>query len=135
MILNYLKKHWYYIVMLAMLILIVLLYKKPEVVVEIKDTKTIERLRRTVDSLTMANIKLQADYDAKQTVIIDNTIKKNKQDAKTIFNIPKLNNPQRDSMWTVYNTSQDSIPGRYWDILKQKTGGRNIKEFAIQTNL
>ena len=121
--------------MLAMLVLIVLLYKKPAVVVEVKDTKAIERLRRSVDSLTKANIVLQHFYDSRQTAVIDNTIKKNKQDAKKIINIPILNDPQRDSMWTVINTRQDSIPWGYWNILKQKTGGRPVKELAIQGDL
>ena len=118
-----------------MLVAIIMLYNKPAVTVVVEDTKKIEQLRNEIDILNKKYISLQTAYDNKQTVLIDNTVKQNKQDAKTIINIPRLNNPQRDSMWTVLNTSKDSIPGGYWGILKQKTGGRSPKDLQIQGSL
>lgn len=105
-----------------------MLYNKPPVTIEVKDTGAIDRLGRTVDSLTKAHIALQTDFNNKQTTLIDNTVKQNKKHAKKIIDIPKLSNPERDSIWAKINTSEDSIPGGYWDILKQKTGGRSPKD-------
>ena len=118
-----------------MLIIIIKLYNKPAVTIVVEDTKKIEQLRNEIDALNKKYIILQTAYDNKQTTLIDNTVNQNKKDAKTIINIPKLNNPQRDSMWTVFNTSKDSIPGGYWSVLKQKTGGRSPKDLQIQRNL
>ena len=57
---------------------------------------------------------------------------KNIQDATNISKIPSLTYHQRDSLWAKFLTAEDSVPGGYWDILKQKTGGRNPKELSVQ---
>ena len=122
--------------MAAMLVAVYLLYKKayaPEPVVE--PTDVVKQLHKSVDSLVAVNDSLQIAYDAKQATIINNITYKNAQDAKTIAKLPNLVGYQRDSVWAVLFTSQDSVPGGYWNILKQKTGGRNPKELAIQGDL
>ena len=122
--------------MAAMLVAVYLLYKKayaPEPVVE--PTDVVKQLHKSVDSLVAVNDSLQIAYDAKQATIINNITYKNAQDAKTIAKLPNLVGYQRDSLWAVLLTSQDSVPGGYWNILKQKTGGRTPKELAIQGDL
>ena len=118
---TFLKNNWYYLVIVAMLVIIVMLYKKPAVTVVVEDTKKIEQLRRTVDSLVTEYSLLQSSYNSMQNTTIDNTITQNKKNAKKVNNIPTLSDPQRDSMWSTLSTSQDSVPGGYWDILKPKT--------------
>ena len=132
-IMNFLKNNWYYIIMALMLVTIVLLYRKinePKPIPP-KDN-TIEKLGARVDSLLRVRDSLQIAYDAKQATIINNITYKNVQDAKDISNIPNLTFNQRDSLWAKHITTKDSIPWGYWDILKQKTGGKSIKELGIQ---
>jgi hypothetical protein len=132
-IMNFLKNNWYYIIMALMLVTIVLLYRKinePKPIPP-KDN-TIEKLGARVDSLLRVRDSLQIAYDAKQATIINNITYKNVQDAKDISNIPNLTFSQRDSLWAKHITTKDSIPWGYWDILKQKTGGKSIKELGIQ---
>ena len=122
--------------MAAMLVAVYLLYKKayaPEPIVE--PTEDVQQLRQQVNKLKSANDSLQIAYDAKQATIINNITYKNGQDAKTIAKLPNLVGYQRDSLWAVLFTNQDSVPGGYWNILKQKTGGRSPKELAIQGDL
>lgn len=122
--------------MIAMLIIMYLLYKKANQPVEVpKDPMVIEQLHQKVDSLVNANENLQIAYDNKQATIINNITYKNASDAKIISGISALNNHQRDSLWTILLTSKDSIPGRYWNILKQKTGGRSIKDLQVQGDI
>lgn len=133
---KFFAKNWYFFVMAAMLVAVYLLYKKayaPEPVVE--PTEDVQQLRQQVDKLKSANDSLQIAYDAKQATIINNITYKNAQDAKTIAKLPNLVGYQRDSLWAVLLTGQDSVPGGYWSILKQKTGGRTPKELAIQGDL
>ena len=52
--------------------------------------------------------------------------------AKNISKIPSLTYHQRDSLWAKFLTTEDSVPGGYWDILNKKTGGRNFKELTVQ---
>jgi hypothetical protein len=132
MIAKFLKNNWYFIVMLAMLITIYVLYKRAQQTPPPPDTTVIDRLHKTVDSLVDVNEKLQIAYDNKQLTIINNITYKNAQDVKNITNIPNLNAKQRDSLWTRLTANQDSIPGGYWNILKQKTGGRTPKELVVQ---
>ena len=115
-------KSWYYFIMIAMIIVIVKLYYKPATTIVVEDTKAIERLRFTVDSLTNAHLAFQEDIANQQAVLIENITKQNKKYAKKINDIPKLSDPERDNIWSDLNTSEDSLPGRYWDILEQKTG-------------
>ena len=129
---KFLKNNWYFIVMLAMLITIYVLYKRAQQPLPPPDTTVIDRLHKTVDSLVDVNEKLQIAYDNKQLTIINNITYKNAQDVKNITNIPNLNAKQRDSLWTKLTANQDSIPRGYWDILKQKTGGRTPKELVVQ---
>jgi hypothetical protein len=134
---TFFKKNWYFVVMALMLVAIYLLYKRayqPQPVVT-DTTAVIDSLQRTVDSLVEANNNLQTAYDNKQATIINNITYKNAQDAKTIAKLPNLVGYQRDSLWAVLFTSQDSVPGGYWSVLKQKTGGRTPKELAIQGDL
>ena len=133
---TFFSKNWYYFVMAAMLVTVYLLYKKayePKPVSE--PIKAVHQLRIAVDSLKTANDSLQIAYDAKQATIINNITYKNAQDAKTIAKLPNFIGYQRDSLWAVLFTSQDSVPGGYWNILKQRTGGRTLKELTIQGNI
>jgi hypothetical protein len=129
---KFLKKYWYYIVMLLMLVALYILYKKATAPQPVVTDTTIEDLRARVDSLYHANDSLQIAYDVKQATIINNITYKNIQDAKNISKIPNLTNHQRDSLWAKFFTTEDSVPGGYWNILKQKTGGRNPKELSVQ---
>jgi YbbR domain-containing protein len=134
---TFLKKNWYFILMALMLVAIYFLYKKahqPQPTVT-NTTAVIDSLQQTVDSLVEANDNLQIAYDNKQATIINNITYKNAQDAKTIAKLPNLVGYQRDSLWAVLLTRQDSVPGGYWSVLKQKTGGRTPKELAIQGDL
>lgn len=127
---------WYYFVLAALLIVVYFLYKKAYEPKPVSDPNiAIQQLNRKVDSLKSINDSLQLAYDAKQATIINNITYKNAQDAKTIAKLSNLPSPQRDSLWAILLTSQDSVPGGYWNILKQKTGGRNVKELAIQGDL
>ena len=130
--LKFLKKYWYYIVMLLLLVALYFLYKKATEKQPVVTDTTIEDLRARVDSLSHANDSLQIAYDVKQATIINNITYKNIQDAKNISKIPSLTYHQRDSLWAKFLTAEDSVPGGYWDILKQKTGGRNPKELSVQ---
>lgn len=135
---TFLKKNWYFVLMALMLVAIYFLYRKAYQKTEpvpTNTTATIDSLQRTVDSLVEANNNLQTAYDNKQATIINNITYKNAQDAKTIAKLPNLVGYQRDSLWAVLFTSQDSIPGGYWSVLKQKTGGRTPKELAVQGDL
>jgi len=130
--LKFLKKYWYYIVMLLLLVALFILYKKATAPQPVVTDTTIEDLRARVNSLVQSNDSLQIAYDSKQATIINNITYKNIQDAKNISNIPNLTYHQRDSLWAKFFTSKDSVPGGYWDILKQKTGGRTPKELSVQ---
>lgn len=122
--------------MAILLVAIYLLYKKAFEPKPVSDSaKVVQQLKQTADSLRAVSDSLQIAYDAKQATIINNITYKNAQDAKTIAKLPNLVGYQRDSIWAVLFTDQDSLPGGYWNILKQKTGGRNPKELAIQGDL
>lgn len=124
LILDYLKKYWYYIVILAMAITILIMFNKLNQPTSVPnpDDKAIERLRESVDSLGHVMDSLKIAYDNKQSQIINNITYQNNQNAKDISNIPSLTLHQRDSLWAKILTTKDSIPRRYWDILKQKAG-------------
>lgn len=113
-----LNKYWYYVVIIILLIIVYSLYNKPAEKVYFEDTKKIEELRSRVDSLNQKNRELQIAYDNKQTTIINNIIKKNEQNAKDISNIPNFDNNKRDSLWTKFGTSKDSIPRGYGNLLQ-----------------
>lgn len=122
--------------MAILLVAIYLLYKKAFEPKPVSDSiKVVQQLKQAADSLKAVSDSLQIAYDAKQATIINNITYKNAQDAKTIAKLPSLVGYQRDSVWAVLFTDQDSLPGGYWNILKQKTGGRNPKELAIQGDL
>ena len=130
------SKTWYYFVMAILLVAIYLLYKKAFQEKPVSDSqKAVQQLKATADSLKSVSDSLQIAYDAKQATIINNITYKNGQDAKTIAKLPNLAGYQRDSLWAVLFTGQDSLPGGYWCILKQKTGGRTPKELTIQGDL
>lgn len=130
------SKTWYYFVMAILLVAIYLLYKKAFQEKPVSDSqKVVQQLKATADSLKSVSDSLQIAYDAKQATIINNITYKNGQDAKTIAKLPNLAGYQRDSLWAVLFTGQDSLPGGYWSVLKQKTGGRTPKELAIQGDL
>ena len=133
---TFLKKNWYYFIMAILLVAIYFLYKKAFEPRPASDSaQVVQQLKQTVDKLKSANDSLQTAYDAKQATIINNITYKNAQDAKTIAKLPNLVGYQRDSIWAVLFTDQDSVPGGYWNILKQKTGGRTPKELTIQGDL
>ena len=130
------SKTWYYFVMAILLVAIYLLYKKAFQEKPVSDSqKVVQQLKATADSLKSVSDSLQIAYDAKQATIINNITYKNGQDAKTIAKLPNLAGYQRDSLWAVLFTNQDSLPGGYWSVLKQKTGGRTPKELTIQGDL
>jgi hypothetical protein len=136
---NLLKKYWY---VLVILILSILMYTQHKRIIEIKNhppkqpDKTLEKikeLRDSVENLVDETINLQNAYNNKQTTIINNIIKKNETDTKKVNNIIFYSDAQRDSVWaSKTSTKEDNIPGRYWSVLYEKTGGRNPKELGIQ---
>ena len=136
---NLLKKYWY---VLVILILSILMYTQHKRIIEIKNhppkqpDKTLEKikeLRDSVENLVDETINLQNAYNNKQTTIINNIIKKNETDTKKVNNIIFYSDAQRDSVWASKTSAkEDNIPGRYWSVLYEKTGGRNPKELGIQ---
>ena len=137
---EFLKKNWYIIIIVLLTIILVYQFKQNYHVIEKtdppEDSKRIEQLRDSVNKLVQKNDELQTAYDNKQTTIINNITNKNKQDGKKINAIPLYSNSQLDSVWaSKSNSDKDSIPGGYWNILNEKTGGRNIKELGIQGNI
>ena len=134
-----LKKYWY---VLVILILAILMYVQHKRIVEVENQPTkqpdrtlekIKELRDSVETLVDETVELQNAYDNKQTTIINNIIKKNETDTKKVNNIILYSDAQRDSVWASKSYSQeDNIPGRYWSVLYEKTGGRNPKELGIQ---
>jgi hypothetical protein len=137
---GFLKKNWYFLIIVALAIILVLQFKKNYHVIQKtespEESKKIETLRDSVNKLVEKNEELQTAYDNKQTTIINNIINKNKEDGKKIDVIPLYSDSQRDSVWSSKSsTDKDSIPRGYWDILNQKTGGRSIKELGIQGNI
>lgn len=137
---EFLKKSWYIIIIVVLMIILVYQFKQNYHVIQktepVEKSTRIEELRDSVDKLVQKNEELQTAYDNKQTTIINNIINKNKQDGKKINSIPLYSNTQLDSVWaSKSNTEKDSIPRGYWDILNQKTGGRNIKELGVQGDI
>jgi hypothetical protein len=123
LVLDFLKKYWYYVVMLIMAITIYVLYKRTiqPPTPPAPDNKAIERLRESVDSLGHVLDSMKTVYDNKQSTIINNITYQNAQNAKNISDIPNFTLHQRDSMWAKVLTTKDSVPRGYWDILKSKT--------------
>jgi len=137
---GFLKKNWYFLIIVALAVILVLQFKKNYHVIQKtespEESKKIETLRDSVNKLVEKNEELQTAYDNKQTTIINNIINKNKEDGKKIDVIPLYSDSQRDSVWSSKSsTDKDSIPRGYWDILNQKTGGRSIKELGVQGNI
>ena len=115
-----------------MFLLLVRFYKQLYVDKPIDQTSKIEELRDSVNVLTQQYDELLMAYESKQTTVIQNVIKQNKQNAKDISNIPNLDAGKRDERWATALSAEDSIPWRYWSILNEKTGGRSIKEISLQ---
>ena len=137
---EFFKKNWYILIIVVLAIMLVYQFKQNYHVIQKtdspEDSKKIEQLRDSVDKLFQKNGELQNAYDNKQTTIINNIINKNKQDGEKIDAIPLYSNSQLDSVWSIkLSSNKDSIPGGYWNILNEKTGGRNIKELGIQRNI
>lgn len=129
-LLQYLKRYWYYLVILLMLVALIKLMKPP--VLPPDDSTVIEQLRDSVNNLNNKTIELQEAYDNKQTVIIENVIKQNKQNAKDITNISNLTYVERNDLWAEHSAKKDSVPQRYWDILHERSGGRTSEEIKVQ---
>ena len=137
---EFLKKNWYILIIVLLTIILVYQFKQNYHVIQktepVEKSTRIEELRDSVEQLVQKNVELQTAYDNKQTTIINNITNKNKQDGKKINAIPLYSNSQLDSVWaSKSNSDKDSIPGGYWNILNEKTGGRNIKELGIQGNI
>lgn len=69
------------------------------------------------------------DYNEKSSNRAKQTKKNNEKSVKKIDNIPNLNTVERDSLWTILLTSEDSIPGRYWDILEKQSRRKSSASF------
>ena len=137
---EFFKKNWYILIIVLLSIILVYQFKQNYHVIQktepVEKSTRIEELRDSVNKLVQKNEELQTAYDNKQTTIINNIINKNKQDGKKINAISLYSNSQLDSIWTSkYTAEKDSIPGGYWDILNQKTGGRNIKDLRVQRDI
>lgn len=137
---EFFKKNWYILIIVVLAIMLVYQFKQNYHVIQKtdspEDSKKIEQLRDSVDKLFQKNGELQNAYDNKQTTIINNIINKNKQDGEKIDAIPLYSNSQLDSVWSIkLSSNKDSIPRGYWNILNEKTGGRNIKELGIQGDI
>ena len=130
-----LKKYWYILVILILLLLIWYNFKDRYRLIErvkYEQSKVIENLRDSVDNLVEKNIEVQAQYDNQQKILIENINNTNEKIITKIVNIPRYSDNQRDSLWSVLEAQEDSVPRRYWDILNQKTGGRSFKELTVQ---
>jgi hypothetical protein len=137
---EFFKKNWYILIIVLLSIILVYQFKQNYHVIQktepVEKSTRIEELRDSVNKLLQKNEELQTAYDNKQTTIINNIINKNKQDGKKINAISLYSNSQLDSIWASKSTAEkDSIPGGYWDILNQKTGGRNIKDLRVQRDI
>ena len=137
---EFFKKNWYILIIAILTIILVYQFKQNYHVIQktepVEKSTRIEDLRDSVEKLVQKNVDLQTAYDNKQTTVINNIINKNNQDGKKINAIPLYSNTQLDSVWaSKSNSDKDSIPGGYWNILNEKTGGRNIKELGIQGNI
>jgi len=137
---EFFKKNWYILIIAILTIILVYQFKQNYHVIQktepVEKSTRIEELRDSVEKLVQKNVDLQTAYDNKQTTVINNIINKNNQDGKKINAIPLYSNSQLDSVWaSKSNSDKDSIPGGYWNILNEKTGGRNIKELGIQGNI
>lgn len=131
-VIGYIRKYWYWLIIFIMFLVIVRFYKQLYVNKPIDQTNKIEELRDSVNVLTQDYEDLLLAYENKQTTVVQNITKKNKQNAKDISNIPNLDASKRDERWTTALSQEDSIPWRYWSILEQTTGGRSIKEISLQ---
>ena len=137
---EFFKKNWYILIIVSLTIILVYQFKQNYHVIQktepVEKSTRIEELRDSVEKLVQKNADLQTAYDNKQTTVINNIINKNNQDGKKINAISLYSNSQLDSIWTSKSTAEkDSIPGGYWDILNQKTGGRNIKDLRVQRDI
>ena len=133
-----LKKYWYILVILILLFLIWYNFKDRYRFIErtkYEQSKVIENLRDSVNNLVEKNVQIQTEYDNQQKILIENINNTNEKIITKIVGIPRYSDGQRDSLWAVIETQEDSVPRRYWDILNQKTGGRSIKELGIQGNI
>jgi uncharacterized membrane protein YvbJ len=130
-----LKKYWYILVILILLFLIWLNFKdRYRLVDQIKSeqSRVIEDLRDSVNKIVKENETIQTAYDEQQKILIQNINDTNEKIITKIIGIPRYTDKQRDSLWAVIETEKDSVPRGYWDILKQKTGGRSFKELTVQ---
>ena len=133
-----LKKYWYILVILILLFLIWYNFKDRYRFIErtkYEQSKVIENLRDSVNNLVEKNVQIQTEYDNQQKILIENINNTNEKIITKIVGIPRYSDGQRDSLWAVIETQDDSVPRRFWDILNQKTGGRSIKELGIQGNI
>jgi hypothetical protein len=130
-----LKKYWYILVILILLFLIWYNFKDRYRFIErtkYEQSKVIENLRDSVNNLVEKNVQIQTEYDNQQKILIENINNTNEKIITKIVGIPRHSDGQRDSLWAVIETQEDSVPRRYWDILNQKTGGRSFKELTVQ---
>jgi regulator of replication initiation timing len=130
-----LKKYWYILVILILLFLIWYNFKDRYRFIErtkYEQSKVIENLRDSVNNLVEKNVQIQTEYDNQQKILIENINNTNEKIITKIVGIPRYSDGQRDSLWAVIETQEDSVPRRYWDILNQKTGGRSFKELTVQ---
>lgn len=130
-----LKKYWYILVILILLFLIWYNFKDRYRFIErtkYEQSKVIENLRDSVNNLVEKNVQIQTEYDNQQKILIENINNTNEKIITKIVGIPRYSDGQRDSLWAVIETQEDSVPRRYWDILNQKTGGRSIKEISVE---
>lgn len=129
------KKYWYILVILILLFLIWINFKdRYRLVDQIKSeqSRVIEDLRDSVNNLVEKNNEVQTEYDNQQKILIENINNTNEKIITKIIGIPRYSDGQRDSLWSVIETQEDSVPRRYWNILNQKTGGRSFEELTIQ---
>ena len=130
-----LKKYWYILVILILLFLIWYNFKDRYRFIErtkYEQSKVIENLRDSVNNLVEKNVQIQTEYDNQQKILIENINNTNEKIITKIVGIPRYSDGQRDSLWAVIETQEDSVPRRYWDILNKKTGGRSFKELTVQ---
>lgn len=89
------------------------------------DNAEVNKLTQEKDSLVNELTKLQEEFKKITEERINNINNHNDGQVDKINRISTYNNTQRDSLWSILFTSKDSLPQRYWDLLKQRAGTKS----------
>jgi hypothetical protein len=83
---------------------------------------TIQQLHDNKQQLDDNTTKVIDDHKTTTDNRVTNVKQRNKKHGEDIKRIPNFCDPVRDSIWARLNSSKDSLPTRYWDLLEQAAG-------------